>query len=145
MPFPLPHVLATRPSQKALPAATPNILRHFLDISSCSYLISTQQAFVLMPLLDLYYVVRDASRDNRNALKENRSHLGHRILDVFLRTWDLGFTAFGGPPVHFKIFHNRFVLGSGGKAPWIDEQTVCGDDSSSVDAPPCSIALSSFE
>jgi hypothetical protein len=83
-----------------------------------------------MPLLDLYRVVRDASRDKRTALKENRSHLGHRLLDVFLRTWDLGFTAFGGPPVHFRIFHNRFVLGSGGKAPWIDEQTVCDDSSS---------------
>lgn len=77
-----------------------------------------------MPLLDLYRVVRDASRDRRNALKANRSHLGLRIFDVFLRTWDLGFTAFGGPPVHFKIFRNRFVLGSGGNAPWIDEQTV---------------------
>jgi hypothetical protein len=36
---------------------------------------------------------------------------------------DLGFTAFGSPPVHFQILYRRFVEG-GGKTPWIDEQTV---------------------
>jgi hypothetical protein len=143
-----PHiVLAKLPSKRTFQPQHPILLlRHFLDMSSCTLAqFPTPRVFVPMPLLDLYRVVRDASRDKRTALKENRSHLGHRLLDVFLRTWDLGFTAFGGPPVHFKIFHNRFVLGSGGKAPWIDEQTVCDDDSSSFDAPPCSIALSSFE
>lgn len=49
--------------------------------------------------------------------------LSSRLLDVFLRTWDLGFTAFGGPPVHFQIIYARFVEGKGG-AKWIDEQTV---------------------
>jgi len=44
-----------------------------------------------------------------------------RLQDVVLRTWDLGFTSFGGPPVHFQIFHRRFVDGMG-KTPWIDEQ-----------------------
>lgn len=39
--------------------------------------------------------------------------------------WDLGFTAFGGPPVHFQILHRRFVDGKGHfGAKWIDEQTV---------------------
>lgn len=33
--------------------------------------------------------------------------------------WDLGFTSFGGPPVHFQIYHKRFVDGY----KWIDEQT----------------------
>lgn len=47
-----------------------------------------------------------------------------RLLDVFLRTWDLGFTAFGGPPVHFQILHSRFVEGKGDKEKWVDEQTV---------------------
>jgi chromate transport protein ChrA len=41
--------------------------------------------------------------------------------DVFLRTWYLGFTSFGGPAVHFQIFHRLFVEG---QDPWIDEQTV---------------------
>jgi chromate transport protein ChrA len=45
-----------------------------------------------------------------------------RCADVISRTWDLGFTAFGGPPVHFQILHSRFVDGKG-KTPWIDEQT----------------------
>ncbi|KOS48540.1 hypothetical protein ACN38_g507 [Penicillium nordicum] len=49
--------------------------------------------------------------------------LSSRLLDVFLRTWDLGFTAFGGPPVHFQILHSRFVEGKGNKEKWVDEQT----------------------
>ncbi|KAJ5170992.1 uncharacterized protein N7500_003775 [Penicillium coprophilum] len=49
--------------------------------------------------------------------------LSSRLLDVFFRTWDLGFTAFGGPPVHFQILHARFVEGQGGKEKWVDEQT----------------------
>ena len=43
------------------------------------------------------------------------------LLDVFLRTWYLGFTSFGGPVVHFQIFHRMFVEGQN---PWLDEQTV---------------------
>lgn len=50
--------------------------------------------------------------------------LSSRLLEVFLRTWDLGFTAFGGPPVHFQILYARFVEGKGGKEAWVDEQTV---------------------
>ncbi|KAB5589333.1 Serine/Threonine-kinase TTK/MPS1 [Ceratobasidium theobromae] len=47
--------------------------------------------------------------------------------DLLARTFDLGFTAFGGPPVHFQILHRRFVDGNG-KAPWLDEQTVSAPD-----------------
>lgn len=32
--------------------------------------------------------------------------------------WHLGFTAFGGPPVHFKIFYDKFVTRLG----WIDDE-----------------------
>ncbi|SPO02299.1 related to chromate transport protein [Cephalotrichum gorgonifer] len=32
--------------------------------------------------------------------------------------WHLGFTSFGGPPVHFKIFYDRFLT----KLGWIDDQ-----------------------
>ena len=79
-----------------------------------------------MPLLELYRALRDHSRDQSNAYQANNEKLLWRIGDVVSRTWDLGFTAFGGPPVHFQILHQRFVEGRGGKAPWIDEQTVCG-------------------
>ncbi|OLN90317.1 putative transporter YwrB [Colletotrichum chlorophyti] len=41
-----------------------------------------------------------------------------RAADVFRYNWHLGLTAFGGPPVHFKIFHDRFVK----RLKWIDEQ-----------------------
>lgn len=61
-----------------------------------------------------------ASRENEGS----ENPLSTRLLDVFLRTWDLGFTAFGGPPVHFQILHSRFVEGKGDKEKWVDEQTV---------------------
>jgi len=44
-----------------------------------------------------------------------------RLWDVFVHTWDLGFTSFGGPPTHFQIFHLRFVE----KYKWLSEQSVC--------------------
>lgn len=46
--------------------------------------------------------------------------LSSRVLDVVRKTWDLGFTAFGGPPVHFQILHARFVE----REKWVDEETV---------------------
>lgn len=64
----------------------------------------------------------DLSRQSSS--QDNRKVLLHRLADVCARTWDLGFTAFGGPPVHFQILHQRFVEGRGGKQKWVDEQTV---------------------
>ncbi|KAJ5739742.1 chromate transporter-domain-containing protein [Penicillium manginii] len=64
---------------------------------------------------------RSYAETRRNSHDEDP--LARRMLDVFLRTWDLGFIAFGGPPVHFQIFHARFVEGKGGKQKWVDEQT----------------------
>ncbi|PPQ75207.1 hypothetical protein CVT26_008343 [Gymnopilus dilepis] len=62
--------------------------------------------------------------DGENApYQANTSKLGARLWDVFSRTYDLGFVAFGGPPVHFQILHKRFVEGQG-KTPWLDEQTT---------------------
>lgn len=55
---------------------------------------------------------------------DSQRSLSHRLNDVFLRTWDLGLTAFGGPPVHFQILHGRFVEGKVGREQWVDEQTV---------------------
>ncbi|CEL05805.1 Putative Chromate ion transporter (Eurofung) [Aspergillus calidoustus] len=45
--------------------------------------------------------------------------LSSRLSEVVRHTWYLGFTSFGGPPVHFQIFHARFVE----KEKWVDEQT----------------------
>ncbi|CAE7077619.1 unnamed protein product [Rhizoctonia solani] len=42
--------------------------------------------------------------------------------NILRRTFDLGFTAFGGPPAHFQILHRRFVEPSG-KPQLINEQT----------------------
>ncbi|KAK4231186.1 chromate transporter-domain-containing protein [Podospora fimiseda] len=44
--------------------------------------------------------------------------LGQRSWNVVKENWHMGFTSFGGPPVHFKIFHDKFVT----KLGWIDEQ-----------------------
>ncbi|KAK0619157.1 chromate transporter-domain-containing protein [Immersiella caudata] len=41
-----------------------------------------------------------------------------RAWKVLRNNWHLGVTAFGGPPVHFKIFNDKFVK----KSRWIDEQ-----------------------
>lgn len=59
----------------------------------------------------------------KEAYQVNTANLSARLWDVFCRTYDLGFIGFGGPPVHFQIWHRRFVDGLG-KPPWIDEQTV---------------------
>jgi hypothetical protein len=76
-----------------------------------------------MPLFETLRAIHDYTRDHRNALRANNEKLVLRLGDVFWRTWDLGFTAFGGPPAHFGILHKRFVDGNGG-VPWVDEQTV---------------------
>ncbi|GAB1310542.1 Transporter YwrB [Madurella fahalii] len=44
--------------------------------------------------------------------------LGPRFWNTVKENWYLGFTSFGGPPVHFKIFHDKFVT----KLQWIEEQ-----------------------
>ncbi|KAG4438041.1 hypothetical protein IFR05_006455 [Cadophora sp. M221] len=49
--------------------------------------------------------------------KWHSGQLGKRLLEV-VEGWYLGFTSFGGPPVHFKIFHDKYVNQLG----WIDEQ-----------------------
>lgn len=45
-----------------------------------------------MPLTDIYRAVRDQTRDQRNSLRANNEKLLWRFMDVFARTWDLGFT-----------------------------------------------------
>ncbi|KAL2142643.1 hypothetical protein VTI28DRAFT_857 [Corynascus sepedonium] len=45
-------------------------------------------------------------------------NLGPRFWNTIRDNWYLGFTSFGGPPVHFKIFRDKFV----DKLQWIDEQ-----------------------
>jgi hypothetical protein len=79
-----------------------------------------------MPLQSLISSLRSHTRTRRNAsLQPNTEKLPGRLFEVFAKTWDLGFTAFGGPPVHFQILHRRFVEGLGfGGSKWIDEQTV---------------------
>lgn len=76
--------------------------------------------------------IRRALKSLRAQIRRKRSELDSaelnkslpkRLLEVFFHTWDLGFTAFGGPPVHFQILYSRFVEGKGGSK-WIDEQTV---------------------
>jgi chromate transport protein ChrA len=49
------------------------------------------------------------------------STLRQRLYTVALNCYDLGFTAFGGAPVHFHILYDRFVK----KLGWINDKTVC--------------------
>jgi hypothetical protein len=80
-----------------------------------------------MPLSSVISSLRARIRSQRNnSFQANTEKLGWRLAEMFVRTWDLGFTAFGGPPVHFQILHRRFVEGAGfgGGSKWVDEQTV---------------------
>jgi hypothetical protein len=79
-----------------------------------------------MPIQSIISSLRDHTRTRRNAsLQPNIEKLGWRLAEVGAKTWDLGFTAFGGPPVHFQILHRRFVEGVGfNGSKWLDEQTV---------------------
>lgn len=47
-----------------------------------------------------------------------------RLVNVFLHTWDLGWTSFGGPGVQFQIFRKRFVDGENGNVQWVDSKVV---------------------
>lgn len=87
-----------------------------------------------MPLLSALRTLRQYARDENNAYLANTDKFLWRLGDVVARTWDLGFTAFGGPPVHFQIEHRRFVQGTHGRIPWIDERVV-SRDSLCEDAP----------
>ncbi|KAI3340058.1 chromate transporter-domain-containing protein [Ustulina deusta] len=51
-------------------------------------------------------------------LSHRLAGVGSRSWDVLKACWHLGLTSFGGPPVHFTIFHTKFV----DKLGWIDEQ-----------------------
>lgn len=73
-----------------------------------------------MPLTEFVNFLSE--RSPRSAYSQK---LLDRISEVVKATWYLGFTAFGGPPVHFQIFHKKFVEEKDGRTPWIDEQTVC--------------------
>ncbi|KAK5942154.1 hypothetical protein PMZ80_006109 [Knufia obscura] len=71
-----------------------------------------------MPLTEFVNFLSE--RSPRSAYSQK---LLDRISEVVKATWYLGFTAFGGPPVHFQIFHKKFVEEKDGRTPWIDEQT----------------------
>lgn len=79
------------------------------------------------PLLSLLSLARNhrLSQSSRPTVSHSHS-LPERLAEVFTHTWDLGVTAFGGPPVHFQILHQRFVKGgrTGKGKKWCDEDTV---------------------
>jgi hypothetical protein len=77
-----------------------------------------------MPIVPFLRSMREYAHDENNAYLANTNKFLWRLGDVAERTWDLGFTAFGGPPVHFQIEHRRFVQGTRGRIPWIDERVV---------------------
>ena len=50
---------------------------------------------------------------------QNVVKLANRYMETLVSNYHSGLTSFGGPPVHFQIFHAKFVE----KLQWIDEQT----------------------
>lgn len=81
-----------------------------------------------MPLSAIFNSLRrvgERGGERPGAYQANTSKLLLRFWEVVVNFWDLGFTAFGGPPVHFQILRRRFVdEEENGRIPWIDEQTV---------------------
>ncbi|KAI1805197.1 chromate transporter-domain-containing protein [Daldinia bambusicola] len=53
-----------------------------------------------------------------NSWEETGWRIARRTWKTLKVNWHLGFTSFGGPPVHFRIFHDKFVS----NLTWIDEQ-----------------------
>jgi len=74
-----------------------------------------------MPLLAIFRSLQNNRPDAYQAIKGN---LGLRLWEIVASYWDLGFTSFGGPAVHFQILRKRFVDAENGRIPWIDDQTV---------------------
>ncbi|KAI0144053.1 chromate transporter-domain-containing protein [Hypoxylon sp. NC0597] len=64
----------------------------------------------------LFPTLNEICENNRKMLDIFRDTQGAR--ETLIANWHLGLTSFGGPPVHFKIFHTKFVK----KLEWIDEQ-----------------------
>ncbi|KAL4867843.1 hypothetical protein BDV12DRAFT_209558 [Aspergillus spectabilis] len=52
-----------------------------------------------------------------------RKSLPNRLIEVFLRTWHLGLTSFGGLAANLQALHAKFVEEREGREGWIDEQT----------------------
>ncbi|KAL4783888.1 putative chromate ion transporter [Aspergillus varians] len=73
-------------------------------------------------LLTLRTLSRRLQRHNSSELN-GRKTLASRLSDVFLRTWHLGLTSFGGLAVNLQTLHAKFVEGKGGQERWVDEQT----------------------
>ncbi|KAK6329964.1 hypothetical protein TWF718_003391 [Orbilia javanica] len=61
---------------------------------------------------------REQATREHESTGQLRINLPEKWRDFVVANWHLGFTAFGGPPVHFQIFHTKFV----DKLKWIDEQ-----------------------
>ncbi|PQE19054.1 hypothetical protein CJF32_00010442 [Rutstroemia sp. NJR-2017a WRK4] len=68
-------------------------------------------------MMDLY---SSALRRGADLMHIDLSKIRDQTIDTVAANWHLGFTAFGGPPVHFQILHKKFVE----KYKWIDEQLV---------------------
>jgi len=105
-------------------ATKPLDARHSSSLCSSSWTSQQQQCRAKMPLNQLVNFLTECSPQHAYSEKPF-----DRISEIVRSTWYLGFTSFGGPAVHFQIFHKKFVEEKEGRTPWIDEQTVCSSSS----------------
>lgn len=64
--------------------------------------------------------LRSAIRNGRSKLLPSGNQVSKvPVLDMLAHNWSLGLTSFGGPTVHFQIFHRLFV----DDYKWLDETT----------------------
>jgi hypothetical protein len=133
---PLPyHVICrdvywTRPGAKLL--ANVLAINHLPSPTRSQELVQEQKRW----RIDIMNVYSSALRRGAELMHIDPSKIWDRTVDVAAANWHLGFTAFGGPPVHFQIvratvqcpctaadmvqLHKKFME----KYKWVDEQLV---------------------
>lgn len=56
-----------------------------------------------MVLSSIYKALRRLNRRDEGPQAQKEGNLAWKLWDTLEKNWYLGFTSFGGPPVHFKI------------------------------------------
>jgi len=56
-----------------------------------------------MVLSSVFTTLRGLGRPDEGSRARKEGHLVQRLWDTLEKNWYLGFTSFGGPPVHFRI------------------------------------------
>jgi len=59
--------------------------------------------------LQMTEILLSTLRRCANSIQVDLSEIWDRSMEVLSKNWHLGFTAFGGPPVHFQIVRESAI------------------------------------